>query len=200
MIKKLKKYLIFAPLILLLLALGLIANLKFWPQVKREPSVSFAPASFEGKAQFRLISLKKLVDFGETFPVVVQLRTPKTPQNKGVIGLKLALSWPESLLSLAEEDVLFSLPLPWQLGHKEVAKGVLNLEAFYLLPGDAGYLEAQKEWQTVAILTFQTHGQGRVHLTFLSEKSAIFAKSRNLNIINWDLEKAFSFNLGRQKF
>lgn len=185
--KNKKSFIIFLPLIFLLLILGLLLVLK-----GRQVPIFTGLAENQGQILFS--GEKTKIKSEETLPLTIQVKTPKTPKDRGITGIKVVITFPSSLLTLSAADIKTSLPPPWSFFHREVGQEEVILEAIFLAPQEKGYLGAQETPQTLAILNFKSRGKGKGTIRLVKEKSALLTKEKNLNILGGE-RQSFSFEI-----
>lgn len=151
-----------------------------------------------GTAQFSLETTKDTLVVGEQLPVAIKIRTPTTPNDKGITGIKATLNYTFSganPLTLTQADILTTppsgLPSPWSYVRRDVAtsgnKTTVLIEAIFPQPAETGYLEAVNSAQTFATLNFTGAAAGTVTLTFDTVKNEVRSKSGNLDILGLGL-------------
>jgi len=149
---------------------------------KKETKILPEEAIAEYQADFSFEG-PETVEINQGLPLTLKLELEETPEDKGIIGIKLVLKFtPSENLSLSADKIQTRLPKPWQFLRQEISEeGEINLEAVYLQQGNKGYVNPQE--QTLAILNFDIIQKGEVEFILDSQKSELRAKENNLKIL-----------------
>lgn len=186
-----RKKIIGGVLILFFLVLAVPLTVKL---VRERQELRRKAAVPEGTAELSLTSATNSLVVGQRLPVTVKIKTPTTPQDRGITGVKVTLKFSfsgTSPLTLTSQDIEGNLPSPWNYAHKEVVTSqgttIITIEAVYLEAQEKGYLGAVVSPQTFATLNFSGQAPGTVTLEFDPQKSEIRSKEDFLDILGLSL-------------
>jgi len=149
---------------------------------KKETKVLPEEAIAEYQANFSFEG-PETIGINQELPLTLKLKLEETPEDKGIIGIKLVIKFtPSENLNLSADKIQTRLPRPWQFLRQEISEeGEINLEAVYLQQGNKGYVNPQE--QTLAILNFDIIQKGEVEFILDSQKSELRTKESNLKIL-----------------